>query len=857
VKAGAPSAGCGYAAVRRRKAARKRLLASSAVLYLCFAAPLQSLADTADFRDPTTLFGSRGLIGTPTARMAPDGELSAGASFLKNNQHYNLAFQVLPWLEASFRYSGLQHFNPDYPVYYDRAFGLKARLWDEDGDLPAVAIGIDDIVGTGVYSGEYIVASKRFGDIDTSLGLGWGRRGSTALFKNPLAVVFPSFNNRTSYLAQAGGADFGAFFHGHDVGLFGGAVWHTPLDGLSAIVEYDSDTYALEKANGNLSPRSQVNYGLSYDLSEQTSLGLDWLYGTTLAGSLSFKFDPTRPQFPQKLDPPPPPVALRTDAQQQRALASLLAERDPDNAERALLRQNQSAERHAFVDALWRQDDDYADTQLRGDTLILAVTGPISSTRCAAVAHLAQSLNLSIARVRLRDASGRRAVACPLPRPAEPRLASAAFLNPADLPVLTLPALQTIDATDVEAPTDRAKAERAIRDDVKAQNLIVVALALGRSELSLYYRNSHYYAETDAIDRLVRVLTRDAPPEIEKFRLITMQASRATREFDILRGPVERTYAQTDGSIFDTGVTARYPALNNPVLSATLDEDYPRFDWSIFPQFRQSLFDPNQPLGVQLVAALGASLALAPGLTLNGSVEGDLFDDFNTSRLSNSALPHVRSDFMQYFTQGKNGIANLEADYLFRIAPDVFAITRLGYLESMFAGGGGEIFWRPEGKRWSFSVDAYQVYQRDFDRLFGLRGYHQFTGHVSVYYESPWYDLNFEARAGQYLAGDRGFTFQVTRRFSTGVEIGAFFTKTNVSASQFGEGSFDKGIIIRIPLGWATPLETQNILAMDLRPVQRDGGQVLTGDAPLHGATEATSEGEILRQVNALAAQPR
>ena len=44
------------------------------------------------------------------------------------------------------------------------------------------------------------------------------------------------------------------------------------------------------------------------------------------------------------------------------------------------------------------------------------------------------------------------------------------------------------------------------------------------------------------------------------------------------------------------------------------------------------------------------------------------------------------------------------------------------------------------------------------------------------------------------------FRFERRSRFSTGVEIGAFVTKTNVSAAQFGEGSFDKGIIIRIPL---------------------------------------------------------
>jgi len=172
-----------------------------------------------------------------------------------------------------------------------------------------------------------------------------------------------------------------------------------------------------------------------------------------------------------------------------------------------------------------------------------------------------------------------------------------------------------------------------------------------------------------------------------------------------------------------------------------------------------------------------------------------------------------------------------------------------GYLESMFAGAGGEILWRPQGARWALGADVYQVWQRDFDRLLGLQHYHQTTGHVSLYYASPWYGLNFQLRAGQYLAGDRGVTLQITRRFSTGVEIGAFLTKTNVPAAQFGEGSFDKGIVIRIPLGWVTPIESQSEIAMDLRPVQRDGGQVLGADATLYRETRALNESEILGHI--------
>ena len=805
----------------------------------------QDLAD-----DPSNLFGSRGVIGTPSARMALDGELSVGASFLKNNQHYDLEFQALPWLDTTLRYSGLQHFNPDYPVYYDRAFGLKVRLSNEDDVLPAVAVGIDDIIGTGVYGGEYLVASKRFGDIDTSLGMGWGRYAGDAAFENPLAAIFPSFNNRAGSYNVAGAGNFSSFFHGPKVGVFGGAVWHTPLDGLSLMVEYDSDNYSQEKAVGNFSPRSQVNYGLAYQVSDTTQIGLDWLYGTSLGGNVFFRLDPTRPQYTQKIEPPPPPVEIRTAEQRQRALAVLEDLRDPRNAQRVQAFESRSADRNSFVDALWQQGSDYSDIQLNKNRLDLTVTGAISSLRCSATARLMQGVAVHIDQVRLRAPDGRKIVSCAVPRTVESAPVSAALLSAGDLENLAVPAVQvqTIDASKLTVAPNRAQVERTIRAAITAQHLYVQALALGQGELVLYYSNSHYFAETDAIDRIVRVLTKEAPPEIEKFRLIAVIAGMPVREFDVLRAPVERSYEQEDGTIFNHSIESLAPAMNQPVLTAAETKAYPQFSWGLYPQFRQALFDPSQPFGVQFLAVASAALDLAPGLSFYGSFEGSLYDDFNTARVSDSELPHVRSDFIKYFTQGKNGIGNLEADYRFRLAPDVFVKARAGYLESMFAGGGGEILWRPEGARWALDADIYQVWQRDFDRLFGLQHYHQTTGHISLYYDSPWYGLNFELRAGQYLAGDRGLTIQITRRFATGVEIGAFATKTNVSAQQFGEGSFDKGLIIRIPLGWVAPIETQSQIGLDLRPVQRDGGQALLGDATLYDETRDTSEGELLRQ---------
>jgi hypothetical protein len=849
VKGRAPLPGSGTTAAPRagQSAARRITLASTAALALFLTSPAfgQGTGD-----DPSNLFGSRGLIGTPSARMAPDGELSVGASFLRNNQHYDLEFQALPWLDTTLRYSGLQHFNPQYPVYYDRAFGLKVRLWDESDTLPAVAVGIDDIIGTGIYSGEYLVASKRFGDVDASLGMGWGRYAGETAFRNPLSRVFSSFGNRPGGFNQAGAGNFSTFFHGPSVGVFGGAVWHTPLDGLSLMVEYDSDNYAQEKITGNFSPRSQINYGVAYDVSDATQIGLDWLYGSSLGGNVFFRLDPVHKQYAQTIEPPPPPVEVRTPEQRQRALAVLEDLRDPRNAQRLEAFQTRSADRDGFVDALWREGDDYSDIQLNRNTLELTVTGAISSMRCAATARLMQGIAVHIDRVRLHATDGGRSVSCTVPRTVEGAPISAALLSVSDLEKLATPAVpvRTIDASNVTAVPDRAQVERAIRAAITAQHLYVQALSLGRGQIVLYYSNSHYFAETDAVDRIVRVLSKEAPPDIEKFRLIAVVAGMPVREFDVLRAPVERSYEQEDGTIFDHSIRSVPPAMNQPVLAAAETKTYPQFNWGIFPQFRQALFDPSQPFGVQFLAVAYGALDLAPGLSLYGSLEGNLYDNFNTSRVSDSVLPHVRSDFMKYFTQGKNGIGNLEADYQTRLAPTVFFKARAGYLESMFSGAGGEVLWRPEGARWALGADIYQVWQRDFDRLFGLQNYHQVTGHVSLYYDSPWYDLNFELRAGQYLAGDRGFTLQITRRFSTGVEIGAFVTKTNVSASQFGEGSFDKGLIIRIPLGWVAPIESQSQIAMDLRPVQRDGGQALSGDATLYDETRGTSDGELLRQ---------
>ena len=64
--------------------------------------------------------------------------------------------------------------------------------------------------------------------------------------------------------------------------------------------------------------------------------------------------------------------------------------------------------------------------------------------------------------------------------------------------------------------------------------------------------------------------------------------------------------------------------------------------------------------------------------------------------------------------------------------------------------------------------------------------------------------------------------------------------------SKFGEGSFDKGIIIHIPISNLVPVNTQDEFRLDFSPLTRDGGQRLTGESSLHDVVQRANEGELL-----------
>ena len=72
-------------------------------------------------------------------------------------------------------------------------------------------MGIRDLVGTGVWGAEYIVASKEVAGFDVTLGMGWGRLAGNGDFENPMTWLSDSFKVRDSFEGRGGELSTGAF----------------------------------------------------------------------------------------------------------------------------------------------------------------------------------------------------------------------------------------------------------------------------------------------------------------------------------------------------------------------------------------------------------------------------------------------------------------------------------------------------------------------------------------------------------------------------------------------------------------------------------------------------------------------
>ncbi|HEY0924894.1 YjbH domain-containing protein [Rheinheimera pacifica] len=261
--------------------------------------------------------GGVGLIQTPTARMAPAGDLSINYTDNEEYRLWSVSIQLFDWMESTVRYTDVRtQLYSDDPgfsgnqTYKDKGIDVKFRLLQESTYLPQVSVGFRDFGGTGLFESEFISLSKKWGDFDFHLGMGWGYLGTAGNTKNPFCELKDSFCSRPGGFSGLGGkVDYDKFFKG-PASLFGGIEYQTPWQPLRLKLEYEGNNYTSDYA-GELEQDSRWNIGAVYrwkdfnfDLNYQrgNTLGFGVHYAMNLHTVTQVKIKPAPRLIPEQLD---------------------------------------------------------------------------------------------------------------------------------------------------------------------------------------------------------------------------------------------------------------------------------------------------------------------------------------------------------------------------------------------------------------------------------------------------------------------------------------------------------------------------------------------------------------------------
>ena len=242
--------------------------------------------------------GVVGLINMPSARFYE--ESVNGITFYDGtpDQKITLSSNPFDWMEASFFYTSLQnrrYCQVEYdPVcrqdYKDKGFNFKIRL-KEEGVLPAIAIGLNDLAGTGLYSSEYIVSSYGLNNIDIHFGLGYGTMNqSKDSINNPLGYLSDRFKNRpTQYKGKGGQFNPSRYFSGEKASPFYGISYSI---NKKILLKFERDTTANNIIINYEEPSSDFSFGLDYSLNSNFSIGISHERGIYTSLKFIYKNNP-------------------------------------------------------------------------------------------------------------------------------------------------------------------------------------------------------------------------------------------------------------------------------------------------------------------------------------------------------------------------------------------------------------------------------------------------------------------------------------------------------------------------------------------------------------------------------------
>ena len=309
-----------------------------------------------------------------------------------------------------------------------------------------------------------------------------------------------------------------------------------------------------------------------------------------------------------------------------------------------------------------------------------------------------------------------------------------------------------------------------------------------------------------------------------------------------------------DHNITPIEVKLRNTSINSGEANGYLNDDFkptvnfPVIFTSISPSVDSHIGNPEKfyfgGINIQHIGEIQFSRNLILSSELIMPVYGNFTDTVSGSA---SMMEHVRTDLVQYLKEDDLYIKRLQLDYIWSPKNNIYAKISGGLFEKMYGGVGFEVLYKPFNENFSLGFELFSVRQRSFKQRFDFKEYKTVTGHFNIGYKFI-AGIESNLSIGRYLAKDDGYTLDIGRTTKSGFKAGIYFSRTNVSAEIFGEGSFDKGFYFQIPMDLFTDEFSGNYTTVKISPLTRDGGAKLIHDKDLKGLIYNSTTYELSRQ---------
>lgn len=401
----------------------------------------------------------------------------------------------------------------------------------------------------------------------------------------------------------------------------------------------------------------------------------------------------------------------------------------------------------------------------------------------------------------------------------------------APAPVLVRPRAPGQSQWDTDWIDQKATWEAALTE-AWSPIFVEEGMRLGRVTLEerraiIRVENLRHEILTRAVGRTARISTYGLPPSIEEIVVIPTTNGIEGTAVVINRSTLEANEFVLDGPQQILAATRLEDPLGFSESNRfwqPLWPDRSPFSWSVGPYFDFSYFDPNAPIRADVGIELGLSYGFAENLSASVVAKQKLLGNIADGSIGppSGDYPRVRTTSLLY-SSDTPVLERATLDYTFRPMENLYGRVSGGLLERMYAGASAELLWSPADSPFSFGVEVNALQQRDPDSLIDTNDLQIVSWHLSGYYS---FGDGFHAQVdlGRYLAGDTGGTVTLEREFANGIRVGAYATLTDMPFDDFGEGSFDKGVSVTIPIVTllGTPMITRN--TTDLKSINRDGG---------------------------------